>query len=170
MDVAEGLLTTATHYHGITHFSLAGLDLPVKVTDVLSYLGGLPVSQPFTIGPFLNVRNTAAPFVFWPLHAFFEKLYYDWELAKLRPLQSPAIEINLGKGNNLELTVVGASGFIWHLCHDGADGPNKDNPTFGNWEHWHRIGGDQTLERLAVLGTRMDTSTYLESPTMPTRM
>lgn len=152
MDITEGLFKTATHYHGITHSSLAGLDTPVEVDDLIHYLatGGPRVSRPFTIGPFMNGGNTAAPFIFWPLHAFFDTLYYTWEQEHLRPIQSPAVEINPGKGNNLELFELGKDGLIWHLCHAGDDGPNTDNRSFGNWEHWHHIGGDRRLLRLAV--------------------
>lgn len=151
MDITEGLIRTAIHYHGITHSSLAGLDTPVDPADLINYVRNFPsVSAAFTIGPFMNGANTAAPFIFWPLHAFFDTLYYTWEQAHLRPLVSPGAVPNRGLGGELELFQLGKDGIIWHCCHAGDGGPNTDHGRFGNWEHWHHIGDDQRLRRMAL--------------------
>lgn len=151
MDITEGLIRTATHYHGITHSSLAGLDTPVDENDLINYVVNFPsVSGLGTIGPFMNGGNTAAPFIFWPLHAFFDTLYYTWEQEHLRPLVSAGTVPNSAQGGELELFQLGKGGLIWHCCHAGDGGPNTDNGRFGNWEHWHRIGGDQPLRRMAL--------------------
>lgn len=152
MDILEGLTVTATHYHGITHSSLAGLDTPVDETDLINYVVNFPsISNIGTIGPFMNGGNTAAPFIFWPLHAFFDTFYYTWEQAHLRPLESPCTVPNSRLTGELELFEVGKDGIIWHCCAAGDGGPNTDNGRFGNWEHWHRVHTGQTLRRMTVV-------------------
>lgn len=158
MDITEGLLKTATHYHGITHSSLAGLDTPVDLDDLIQYLkNGGPSVSGRQIGPFMNGGTTAAPFIFWPLHAFFDTLCYSWEEAHLSPVVSPTVISSNQKSP--ELFVLGKEGIIWHLCHLGDGGPNSDHGSFGNWEHWHRLNDDpvtdttRRLKRLAVAAT-----------------
>ena len=147
-EVTDGLIYTATHYHGKTHASLAGVFAPYSLDELILYylpalttlLGSSPINPAtFRIGPFLHMQSTAAPFIFWPLHAFFEQLYYEWEKARVAPVTSMSITTPPGRGMH-DLFAVGKGGGLWHSCHHGPDGPNPDDGAFGNWGHWKRIG------------------------------
>lgn len=161
MDITEGIIHTQTHYHGITHAALGGIDQPWDVAAlVLALLN--PLTLPLVkLGPFLNGGNTAAPLIFWPLHAFFDTLCWEWELARLLPVTSPD---TVASDKGPEFFLIGKDGIVWHICHLGGlprddgtlPGPNADHPSFGNWEHWHRIAderlrGPQPLRQISVV-------------------
>jgi len=161
MDFAQGLFETVTHYHGKTHAWLGGVPSPLfqEPSKLIDYIKGLSGPPTFNIGPFLNGHNTAAPFIFWPLHAFFESFYHKWEEKHLGNIVSHVFTFT--NQNMPQLFILDEDGLLRHTVNRGIDkgnkhadpwknpddgGPNTDDPSFGNWDHWDQCGNDRDIQ------------------------
>lgn len=93
------------------------------------------------LGPVMwDMMTAASAVIFWPQHAFFEEMYHEWQIGKLKPIRSPVAGRHGAGNGRLEVFVIGVNNEIWHAWQDAPNGEWSGRKSLG-WSHWESFDG-----------------------------